>query len=98
MIARWVAIVALLTAAGLGDLWLHLHKPDHKYRLTVEVETPTGPAVGESVIAVRRDKVPFGGDDGDVSSRATPCLSISGEGATWSRCLHSADTLKSRTG
>lgn len=98
MIARWLAISIVLVAFGLGDLWLQLHKPDYKFRLTVEVDTPTGPVVGSSVIVVHRDKVLFGRNDGDMSIKGDAVFVDLGEGSTLSRCLHSADTLKSRTG
>jgi len=38
---KWVGPVALLAALWIGDQ-IRINRPGHKYRLTVEVETPRG--------------------------------------------------------
>jgi hypothetical protein len=41
MISRWFGPIALLAALVIGDQ-IRINRPAHKYRLTVEVETPQG--------------------------------------------------------
>ena len=38
---KWVGPLALLAALVIGDQ-IRINRPGHKYRLTVEVETPEG--------------------------------------------------------
>ena len=40
--------------------WLYLARPEHKYRLTVNVETPEGVKSASGVIAVYLGKVSWG--------------------------------------
>ena len=46
------AAFALAIAVLLGGGWLYLARPDHKYRLTVEVQTPDGVRSASGVMAV----------------------------------------------
>ena len=52
---RWLGPVALLAALFIGDQ-IRINRPGHKYRLTVEVETPEGVKAGSSVISVHPDR------------------------------------------
>src|SRR3954452_5788728 len=52
---RWLGPAALLAALFMGDQ-LRINRPGHKYRLTVEVETPEGVKAGSSVISVHPDR------------------------------------------
>ena len=42
---KWVGPLALLAALVIGDQ-VRINRPGHKYRLTVEVETPAGDQIG----------------------------------------------------
>src|SRR3954451_16496489 len=52
---RWLGPVVLLAALFIGDQ-IRINRPGHKYRLTVEVETPEGGKTGSSVISVHPDR------------------------------------------
>jgi hypothetical protein len=52
---RWFGPVALLAAIFIGD-HIRINRPGHKYRLTVEVETPDGVKSGSGVLAVHPDR------------------------------------------
>ena len=46
------AALALAVAVLLGWGWIYLARPDHKYRLTIEVQTPGGVRSASGVMAV----------------------------------------------
>ena len=52
---KWLGPIALLAALYLGDQ-IRINRPGHKYRLTVEVETPDGRKTASGVIAVHPDR------------------------------------------
>jgi hypothetical protein len=52
---RWLGPLALLAALVIGDQ-IRINRPSHKYRLTVEVETPEGIKSGSGVLAVHPDR------------------------------------------
>src|SRR2546430_17343942 len=52
---RWLGPLALLAALVIGDQ-IRINRPAHKYRLTVEVETPEGRKSGSGVMAVHPDR------------------------------------------
>jgi len=52
---KWVGPVALLAALVIGDQ-IRINRPGHKYRLTVEVETPDGVKSASGVMAVHPDR------------------------------------------
>jgi hypothetical protein len=52
---RWLGPLALLAALVIGDQ-IRINRPGHKYRLTVEVETPDGIKSGSGVLAVHPDR------------------------------------------
>ena len=56
---KWVGPLALLAAIYLGDQ-IRINRPGHKYRLTVEVETPQGRKSANGIVAVH----PFRGYSG----------------------------------
>src|SRR5256886_290014 len=59
---KWVGPVALLAALVIGDQ-IRINRPGHKYRLTVEVETPQGVKSASGVMAVHPDRsYSHGGD------------------------------------
>src|SRR5690348_17686331 len=52
---KWLWPLALLAALVIGDQ-IRINRPGHKYRLTVEVETPAGIKTASSVLAVTPDR------------------------------------------
>jgi hypothetical protein len=52
---KWFGPVALLAALVIGDQ-IRINRPGHKYRLTVEVETPGGMKSASGVMAVVPDR------------------------------------------
>ena len=52
---KWLGPIALLAAIVIGDQ-IRINRPGHKYRLTVEVETPAGPKSASSVLAIHPDR------------------------------------------
>lgn len=55
MISKWVGILTLLAVLVIGDQ-IRINRPGHKYRLTVEVETPDGIKSASGVMAVTPDR------------------------------------------
>lgn len=54
-IGKWIGVLGLLAVLVVGDQ-IRIHRPGHKYRLTVEVETPAGIKSASSVLAVVPDR------------------------------------------
>jgi hypothetical protein len=52
---KWLGPLALLAVLVIGDQ-IRINRPGHKYRLTVEVETPTGVKSASGVLAVTPDR------------------------------------------
>jgi hypothetical protein len=52
---KWFGPIALLAALVIGDQ-IRINRPAHKYRLTVEVETPEGRKSASGVLAVHPDR------------------------------------------
>jgi hypothetical protein len=52
---KWFGPVALLAALAIGDQ-IRINRPGHKYRLTVEVETPAGIKSASGVMVVVPDR------------------------------------------
>src|SRR4030088_2375908 len=52
---KWLGPLALLAALVIGDQ-IRINRPGHKYRLTVEVETPEGIKSAAGVMAVHPDR------------------------------------------
>ncbi|MCK1511149.1 hypothetical protein IVB22_00895 [Bradyrhizobium sp. 190] len=52
---KWFGPIALLAALVIGDQ-IRINRPAHKYRLTLEVETPEGRKSASSVVAVHPDR------------------------------------------
>jgi hypothetical protein len=52
---KWVGPLALLAALVIGDQ-IRINRPGHKYRLTVEVQTPEGVKSASGVMAVHPDR------------------------------------------
>jgi hypothetical protein len=52
---RWLGPVALLAALFVGDQ-IRINRPGHKYRLTVEVETPAGIRSASGIMSVHPDR------------------------------------------
>jgi hypothetical protein len=52
---KWFGPLALPAALVIGDQ-IRINRPAHKYRLTVEVETPEGRKSGSGVMAVHPDR------------------------------------------
>jgi hypothetical protein len=52
---KWLGPLALLAVLVIGDQ-IRINRPGHKYRLTVEVETPHGTKAASGVLAVTPDR------------------------------------------
>jgi len=52
---KWIGPLVLLAALVIGDQ-IRINRPGHKYRLTVEVETPEGVKSGSGILAVTPDR------------------------------------------
>jgi len=52
---KWIGPLALLAALVIGDQ-IRINRPGHKYRLTMEVETPEGVKSGSAILAVTPDR------------------------------------------
>ncbi len=57
---RTVGIVIAVVVAAIGLAAFYYNFPDHRYRLTIEIETPEGIKTGSSVIAVYATDVKWG--------------------------------------
>jgi hypothetical protein len=55
MYFKWFGPLALLAALVIGDQ-IRINRPAHKYRLTVDVETPEGRKSASSVVSVHPDR------------------------------------------
>jgi hypothetical protein len=55
VISKWLGPLALLAVLVIGDQ-IRINRPGHKYRLTVEVETPDGIKSASGVMAVTPDR------------------------------------------
>ena len=80
---KWLGPLALLAALVIGDQ-IRINRPGHKYRLTVEVETPEGIKSASGVLAVHPDRGYSRG--GHTAPGAMPCSSISAAARILSRC------------
>jgi hypothetical protein len=52
---KWIGPLGLLAALVIGDQ-IRINRPGHKYRMTVEVETPDGVKAASGVLAVTPDR------------------------------------------
>lgn len=52
---KWIGPLGLLAAIVIGDQ-IRINRPGHKYRMTVEVETPAGVKAASGVLAVTPDR------------------------------------------
>ena len=52
---KWFGLLGLLAVLVIGDQ-IRINRPGHKYRLTVEVETPAGIRSASGVLAVTPDR------------------------------------------
>lgn len=52
---KWVIPILLLGAIYLGDQ-IRIGRPDHKYRLTVDVDTPAGAKSASGILSVRPNR------------------------------------------
>jgi hypothetical protein len=52
---KWLGPLALLAALFIGDQ-IRINRPGHKYRLTVEVDTPNGTKSASGVLSVHPDR------------------------------------------
>lgn len=52
---KWIGPLALLAALVIGDQ-IRINRPDHKFRLTVEVETPEGIKSASGIMSVHPDR------------------------------------------
>ena len=52
---RWLGPLALLAVLVIADQ-IRINRPGHKYRLTVEVDTPEGTRSASGILAVQPDR------------------------------------------
>jgi len=52
---KWIGPLGLLAALVIGDQ-IRINRPGHKYRMTVEVETPAGVKSASGIVAVTPDR------------------------------------------
>jgi hypothetical protein len=65
---KWIVPLILLAAFYVGDQ-VRLGRPDHKYRLTIEVETPDGPKFASGVVSVHPNRSYGGSGSGGSGPR-----------------------------
>lgn len=65
---KWIGPAVLLAALVIGER-TYLYRPDHKYRLTVDVETPGGVRSGFGVISVHPNRGYGGSGSGPAGPR-----------------------------
>ena len=80
---KWVGPIGLLAALVIGDQ-IRINRPGHKYRLTVEVETPEGVKSASGVFSVHPDR--GYSRHGSTLTKGDAVWSISTGPGTWSRC------------
>src|SRR5690242_11368251 len=52
---KWVVPIVLLAVIYVADQ-IRINRPDHKYRLTVQLETPQGPRTAAGILSVRPNR------------------------------------------
>jgi hypothetical protein len=55
MTSKWIGPLVLLAAIVIGDQ-IRINRPGHKFRLTIDVETPEGVKSASGVVAVHPDR------------------------------------------
>jgi len=65
---KWISLAVLLAALVIGER-TYLYRPDHKYRLTVEVDTPEGVRSASGVISVHPNRGYGGSGSGPAGPR-----------------------------
>ena len=65
---KWISPVVLLAAIVIGER-IYLHRPDFKYRLTIEVETPHGVTSASGVMSVHPNRSYGGSGSGSSQPR-----------------------------
>lgn len=82
VMARWTRWIGLgVIAVGLvGGDQIRLNRPDHKYRLTVEIETPQGKASASGVFAVHPNRGYTGTGSAGTRTRGDALVIDAGDG------------------
>lgn len=65
---KWAGLVILLAALVIGER-TYLYRPDHKYRLTFEIDTPDGVRSASGVMAVHPNRSYGGSGSGPAGPR-----------------------------
>lgn len=65
---KWIGLAVLLAALVIGER-TYLYRPDHKYRLTVDVDTPGGVRSASGVISVHPNRGYGGSGSGPAGPR-----------------------------
>lgn len=71
-----VVVLGLILVIGL----VYFYRPDHKYRLKVEVDTPHGLKSAAGVMAVYKDKLSIGGIGGGTATQGDAIFLDLGDG------------------
>jgi hypothetical protein len=74
---KWIGPLGLLAALIIVDQ-VRINRPGHKYRMTVEVETPAGVRSASGVMAVTPDRS-YSRDRGTRTGRRRPRRSRRGQ-------------------
>lgn len=89
------AAVIVLGVILLASL-IYFYRPDHKYRLTVEVETPQGVKSAAGVMAIHRGKISISGIGGGIGTKGDAIFVDLGNGRNVIALLaHGKDGLDS---
>ncbi len=65
---RWIGLAVLFAALVIGER-VYLYRPDHKYRLTLEVDTPGGVRSASGVFSVHPNRAYGGTGSGPAGPR-----------------------------
>ncbi|HEX7790374.1 MAG TPA: hypothetical protein VF467_07600 [Afipia sp.] len=68
ILKRWIGLAVLLAALVIGER-TYLYRPDHKYRLTVEIEAPDGLRSASGVFSVHPNRAYGGSGSGPAGPR-----------------------------
>ena len=80
---KWFGLLGLLAVLVIGDQ-IRINRPGHKYRLTVEIETPGGIRSASGVLAVTPDRG-YNNRGKTLTSGDAVFVDLGGA-KTWSRC------------
>jgi hypothetical protein len=66
LIGALAGVAVIVLGVILPASLIYFYRPDHKYRLTVEIDTPQGVKSAAGVMAIHKDRISIGGMGGGV--------------------------------